>query len=68
MNSMNPSEPLDLPSLQRRLEEAEETLDAIRNGRVDAVIVHGARGPQVFSLEGPDQPFRMLVEGIQEGK
>ena len=64
---MNTFDDLDLPTLRRRLEEAEETLDAIRNGRVDAVIVHGARGPQVYSLEGPDQPFRTLVECFQEG-
>jgi PAS domain S-box-containing protein len=58
---------MDAGTLQERLDEAEETLEAIRGGRVDAVIVHGQHGPQVFSLEGPDQPFRALVEAIQEG-
>jgi hypothetical protein len=35
--------------LRRRLEEAEETLRAIREGEVDAVVVTGSRGTQIFS-------------------
>ncbi|HET9954687.1 MAG TPA: ATP-binding protein [Polyangiaceae bacterium] len=53
--------------LERRLTEAESTLEAIQSGTVDAVVVHGPQGPQVYSLEGPDQPFRTFVEGMQEG-
>jgi hypothetical protein len=34
------------------------TLDAIQNGSVDAVVVNGPNGPQIFSLESPEQPFR----------
>lgn len=49
------------------LEEARATLDAIASGTIDAVVVHGPHGPQVFHLEGPDQPFRTLVENMQEG-
>lgn len=49
------------------LEEARATLDAIASGSVDAVVVHGPHGPQVFHLEGPDQPFRTLIERMQEG-
>src|SRR6188768_591819 len=49
------------------LEEARATLDAIASGTIDAVVVHGPQGPQVFHLEGPDQPFRTLVEKMQEG-
>jgi len=49
------------------IEEVQETLDAIRTGNVDAVIVHGPQGLQLFRLEGPDQPFRAFVENIQEG-
>jgi PAS domain S-box-containing protein len=48
-------------------DEARATLDAIAAGHVDAVVVHGPQGPQVFHLEGPDQPFRTLVENMQEG-
>ena len=38
--------------LRRRLEEAEDTLRAIREGEVDAVVVTGSRGVQIFSLSG----------------
>jgi len=48
-------------------DEASATLEAIAAGHVDAVVVQGPHGPQVFHLEGPDQPFRTLVENMQEG-
>jgi signal transduction histidine kinase len=58
--------------LTERLREAEETLDAIRAGEVDAVVVSGdgsASGPlpRVYTLETADQPYRLLIEEIQEG-
>ena len=40
--------------LQARLEEAEETLRAIRRGEVDGLIVDGDPGPQVFILQSSD--------------
>ncbi|HET7586468.1 MAG TPA: ATP-binding protein [Gammaproteobacteria bacterium] len=53
--------------LEARLREAEETLDAIRNGEVDAVVVGPADRQQVYTLESPDRPYRLFVEQIQEG-
>ena len=40
--------------LRARLEESEETLRAIRAGEVDALVVAGAAGPQVYVLESAD--------------
>lgn len=63
-------EPLqqEIASLRERLREAQETLDAIRNGDVDAVIVTGADSmPRVYTLETADQTYRLLVEEMQEG-
>ncbi|WP_052572980.1 PAS domain S-box protein [Haloferula sp. BvORR071] len=40
--------------LRARLEEAEDTLRAIRQGEVDALIVEGDPGPQVFVLQSSD--------------
>lgn len=54
-------------SLRRRLSEAEDTLHAIRGGEVDAVVVDGPSGQQIYTLESPDQPFRIFVEQMQEG-
>ena len=36
--------------LRQQLNEAVETLDAIRNGKVDAIIVSGDDGDKIFSL------------------
>jgi len=38
--------------LRARLAEVEETLQAIRTGAVDALIVETTAGPKVFRLEG----------------
>ena len=53
--------------LTARLEEAEETLRAVRAGEIDAFIVQGPRGEQVYSLRSAEQPYRTLVEEMQEG-
>src|ERR1700759_5678078 len=50
-----------------RLREAEETLEAIRTGEVDAVVIAGPAGQQVYTLENADRPYRVLVEQMQEG-
>jgi PAS domain S-box-containing protein len=56
-----------IKKLQSELEEAQETLRAIREGEVDALVVDGPHGPQLFSLKSAEQPYRMLVEQMQEG-
>jgi len=53
--------------LQRRLEEAEATLEAIRCGDVDAVVVARDDSHRVYTLEGADRPYRLLVERMQQG-
>ena len=53
--------------LRARLREAEETLHAIRSGEVDALVVSGASGEQIFTLQGADHSYRMLVEDMNEG-
>jgi PAS domain S-box-containing protein len=59
---------LENTALREKLREAEETLDAIRNGDVDAVVVAGADNlPRVYTLETVDQTYRLLVEEMQEG-
>ena len=54
-------------SLTQRLEEAEETLRAVRSGEIDAFIVQGPRGEQVFALRSAEQPYRNLIEDMLEG-
>ena len=54
-------------NLRLRLEEAEDTLRAIGSGEVDAFVVSGPEGEQVFTLKGAEQPYRVLVETMNEG-
>src|SRR3954465_14450829 len=56
-----------MSELQARLLEAEDTLNAIRSGSVDALVVHTPRGEQLFTLKGADQTYRALVEAMNEG-
>jgi PAS domain S-box-containing protein len=58
---------LELEDLRARLDDAEETLRAIRNGEVDALIVSGVGGEQVFTLKGADHSYRTLIEDMNEG-
>lgn len=58
---------LEFEELRVRLDEAEQTLNAIREGEVDALVVYGEKGEQVFTLRGAEQPYREFIEQIQEG-
>jgi signal transduction histidine kinase/CheY-like chemotaxis protein len=53
--------------LRARLSEAEEMLLAIRQGEIDALVVEGASGNQVYTLHSAEEPYRNLVEQMQEG-
>jgi diguanylate cyclase (GGDEF)-like protein/PAS domain S-box-containing protein len=54
--------------LQARLAEAEETLRAIRQGDVDALVVQdGSSGAELFTLSSADRPYRMFVENMRDG-
>ncbi len=70
---MNKTEPTpaalgaQLEELQARLQEAEDTLEAIRSGQVDAVVVEGGESGRVFTLEGAEHPYRVMIEAMHEG-
>lgn len=53
--------------LRLRLEEAEETIRAIRTGQVDAVVMSGPEGERLFVLQGADEPYRIFIETMSEG-
>jgi PAS domain S-box-containing protein len=57
----------DFDTLLARLEEAESTLAAIRDGHVEALVVSSEEGPKVYALEGSDHRYRRLVETMSEG-
>jgi PAS domain S-box-containing protein len=53
--------------LRARLDEAEGTLRAIRSGEVDALVVASDDGPRVYTLEGAEHSYRVLIESMSEG-
>jgi PAS domain S-box-containing protein len=57
----------EVADLRARLEEANETLHAILVGEVDAVVVQGSQGDQLFTLKGADEPYRVLIEEMNQG-
>ncbi len=66
-SSSRPTPSRQLADLRARLAEAEETLHAIHSGEVDAVVVAGKAGPQVFTLQGAEHAYRILIESMNEG-
>jgi len=57
----------DLEQMRVRLAETEETLNAIRNGEVDGLVIAGVDGSQVFTLKGAQEPYHLLIEQMSEG-
>ncbi|RPJ51605.1 MAG: PAS domain-containing protein [Chloroflexi bacterium] len=53
--------------IQSRLEEAEEALRAIGSGEVDALVVYGDQGERIYTLQGAEHAYRVMVESIHEG-
>src|SRR4029453_9082793 len=56
-----------MKELRRRLQEAEDTINAIRDGHVEALVVRAPEGEQIFTLRSADQPYRLMVEQMREG-
>ena len=57
----------EIAALRSRLEETEDTLRAIREGEVDALVVSGPAGEQIYTLKGADYSYRILIEAMNEG-
>jgi PAS domain S-box-containing protein len=57
----------NLAEAKQRSEEVEDILRAIRSGEVDALLVEGPHGDQVYTLKGADHPYRVMVEAMNEG-
>jgi PAS domain S-box-containing protein len=57
----------EVEDLRARLLEAEDMVRAIRRGEVDALVVDGAQGEQIFTLKGADHSYRIFLEEMNEG-
>jgi PAS domain S-box-containing protein len=57
----------DVEGLRRELDEAQETLRAIREGEVDAFVLMKHGTYRVETLGAVDAPYRALVESMRDG-
>lgn len=65
---MGMDDPSTIANLRRRLEEAEETIRAIREGEIDALVIRNqAFEEEVFTLEGGPEPYRAFMEAMDLG-
>ncbi len=53
--------------LSAQLAEAQDTLNAIRAGEVDAFVVKNGDGHQLYTLKSADQTYRIFIEKMVEG-
>src|ERR1043165_630854 len=57
----------ELEELRLQLQEANETINAIRTGQIDALVVSTEAGPQLYSLKSADHTYRAFIEKMKEG-
>src|SRR5438552_9940612 len=57
----------EIEELRLQLQEANETINAIRTGQIDALIVSTETGPQLYTLQSADHTYRVFIEKMKEG-
>lgn len=53
--------------LRAERDELRQTLDAIRRGEVDAVVGQDGDHQRVYTLDGADHAYRLMIEAMHEG-
>jgi len=57
----------EVEELRLQLQEANETIHAIRTGQIDALVVSTETGPQLYTLRSADHTYRIFIEKMKEG-
>jgi PAS domain S-box-containing protein len=57
----------ELEETRRQLYEALETIEAIRTGQVDALVVLNGSTHQLYTLKSADEAYRVFIEKMTEG-
>ncbi len=57
----------ELAELRAQLAEATETIEAIRRGGVDSLVIGAPGQERIYSLASADRTYRLLVETMNEG-
>jgi PAS domain S-box-containing protein len=58
---------LTVAELRDRLEEAEQMIEAIKAGEVDAFAIQNGDEASIFTIQSADYAYRVLIENISEG-
>lgn len=57
----------EMDAMRWQLDEATDTLHAIRTGQIDALVISSDDGPQLYSLKTADHTYRVFIEKMNEG-
>jgi len=57
----------EIEELRYQLQEANDTVEAIRTGQIDALIVAQGDGHQIYTLKSADHSYRVFIEKMSEG-
>src|SRR3954447_16437726 len=57
----------EMNSLRIQLEDANDVIEAIRTGQIDALVVQGKKGHELYTLKTADQTYRLFIEKMTEG-
>lgn len=57
----------ELEELRFQLQEANDAIQAIRTGKVDALLIQENNGPQLYTLKSANQTYRVFIEKMKEG-
>src|SRR3990170_4009752 len=57
----------EIDKLKSQLHEANDTLEAIRTGQIDALVVNGENGHALYTLKTADHAYRAFIEQMTEG-
>jgi len=57
----------DHAALQQQLQEARKSIDAIKKGNIDALVIAQDQALKVYTEKTADKPYRILIEKMHEG-
>jgi len=57
----------ELAEVRAQLREAYETIEAIRSGGVDSLVIGPPGREQIYALASADRPYRLIVAAMNEG-
>ena len=57
----------EIEELKAKLSEADQLIQAIKDGEVDAFAIGSGAAPEIYTLQSGDYAYRILIEEIGEG-